>query len=928
MAKKELVLIDGHALAYRMFYALPLDRFNTRAGEPTNATFGFVRTLMDIVFGDDPPEYMAVSFDVGKTFRDDLYPEYKATRAKTPDELHMQVDRIREIIQAFHIPIIEKEGFEADDVLGTIARQATEMGVPTRILTGDRDLLQLVNEKTHILLSGRKGIEEYDSEAVKARYGIRPDQIVDFKAMVGDSSDNIPGVRGVGEKTAASLLNKYETLENIFQNVENISSARFRNAITEGESSAYLSRKLARIVTDVPVDLDLESCRTGDYDRERLVQLMRELEFRTFSERLRETSPAAGQQLSLFETAVKPAVSKKLPSDASVSQLTYQVVLTKDHLKKLVEKLGQSEIISFDTETTSVDEITADLVGIALSSEPGEGYYVPVGHQLPEDKEKQLPLDLVIEAIRPVLTDPNITKTAHNAKYDYTLLHRYGIDVSPITFDTMLAAWLLEPSSRGLGLKNQAWMRLNVEMTEIKSLIGEGKSQTTMAQVPIFKAGSYAAADVDMPLRLKKKMEPELEEKHLWNLFTTVEMPLIPVLSDMELTGVLLDSDYLKSMSSDLADRLQSVESSIYRIAGHSFNINSTQQLSDVLFIELQLPTEGLRKTSSGRYSTAADVLDQLVGAHEVIDLILQHREMSKLKSTYVDALPEIVNPATRRIHTSYNQAGAITGRIASSQPNLQNIPIRTEMGRLVRRAFVARPGCQFLAADYSQVELRVLAHICQDPALLDAFENDQDIHATTAATVNRIPIDQVTTDQRRFAKSVNFGLLYGMSAFRLARESDLTLDEATKFVEAYFASFPNVRGYLNDTIRLAKEQGWIETVLGRRRYFPVLERSSSGRTSALARQRAEREAVNFPIQGTAADIIKIAMINLHHALIDGKFESKMILQVHDELVLEVPDNELEVVKELVVNIMAQAYRLRTELKVDTKVGHNWLDMN
>lgn len=928
MPKKELVLIDGHALAYRMFYALPLDRFNTRAGEPTNATFGFVRTLMDLVLADDPPEYVAVSFDVGKTFRDDLFPDYKATRAKTPDELHMQVQRIREVVAAFDIPIIEKEGFEADDVLGTLAKQAVEKQIPTRILTGDRDLLQLVDDHIHILLSGRKGVEEYDAAAVESKYGIRPDQIVDFKALVGDTSDNIPGVHGVGEKTAASLLNKYGTLEGVFENVEQIKSDRFRNAIIEGRDSAFLSRKLARIITDVPVVLDLDACKTGNFDREKLADLMRELEFRSLGERLRETAPAPVQQLSLFDTGATPVVSKKLPSVEKVSETKVQVITTKEQLDKLVDDLKGSQVICFDTETTGVDEITADLVGIALSNEPGNGVYIPVGHQLLEDKKNQLPLEKVIEALKPFLADPAIPKVAHNAKYDRTILIRYGVDVNPIAFDTMLAAWLIEPSSLGLGLKNQAWMRLGIEMTEIKELIGEGKQQLTMAQVPVSRAAPYAAADVDMPLRLKKKLEPELEEKQLCKLFTSVEMPLIPVLSEMEMTGVLLDSDYLVSMSSDLGKQLVELEDSIYKHAGHPFNINSTQQLSDVLFKEIGLPTEGLRKTSSGFYSTAADVLEQLAGVHAIIDLILQHREVSKLKSTYVDALPGMVNPATKRIHTSYNQAGAITGRIASSRPNLQNIPIRTELGRLVRKAFVARPGWFFLAADYSQVELRVLAHISKDPALLNAFEHNQDIHASTAAAVNRIPIDQVTPDQRRFAKSVNFGLLYGMSAFRLARESDLTLDEATKFVQAYFDSFPNVRGYLEGTIRKAKEQGWVETVLGRRRYFPVLERKSTDRTSSLAKQRAEREAVNFPIQGSAADIIKIAMINLYNSLQEGGYRARMILQVHDELVLEVPEGELQDVKKLVVDIMTQAYKLLAELKVDVKVGENWLDMS
>ncbi len=923
MPKKELILIDGHALAYRMFYALPLDSFATSAGEPTNATFGFTRALMDIILAADPPEYLAVSFDIGKTFRHEMFPEYKGTRAKTPEELHIQVDRIREVVAAFEVPVLEKEGYEADDVIGTIARQATAQGVPVRIVTGDRDLLQLVDENTHILLAGRQGTVEYDSAAVEAQYGIRPDQIVDYKAMVGDPSDNIPGVRGVGKKTAAKLLQQYGTLETVFEHLDDLDSARFRNALDKGREDGLLSQRLSRIVTDVAIELDLEACRASHFDRTRVAELMRVLEFRSLAARFRETVTAQrGQQLSLFG-----------PGDDVVPLATADptrtiVVTDRAALDALVEDLAGASVISFDTETTGTEEMVAELVGVAVSTSPGTGYYIPVGHALPEDANRQLPLSEVIDALRPSLTDPTIPKIAHNAKYDLTMLQRYGLTVTPITFDTMLAAWLLEPASRGLGLKNQAWTRLGVEMTEIVQLIGRGAGQITMAQVPIDQAAPYAAADADMPHRLMEKLTPELKEKQLWPLFSTVEMPLIPVLSQVEQAGVELDAGVLTQMAVDLAAKLETLESRIHQLAGRPFNIGSTQQLSKVLFEELNLPTKGLRKTKSGHYSTAAAVLESLSGSHEIVGLILEHRGIAKLKSTYVDALPKMVNPDTGRIHTSYNQAGAITGRIASSHPNLQNIPIRTELGRRVRRAFVARPGWRLVAADYSQVELRVLAHICQDPALLQAFRQGLDIHATTASTVYRIPLNHVTKDQRRFAKSVNFGLLYGMSAFRLARESDLTLAEAEQFVKAYFDSYPLVRGYLDDTIRQATERGWVETVMGRRRYFPALQQQARGRTSALARQRAEREAVNFPIQGTAADIIKVAMIDLNRALQREEFRAVMILQVHDELVMEVPEEEVEPVRALAVEVMEKAYDLRAALKVDTAVGANWLEMS
>jgi DNA polymerase-1 len=633
--------------------------------------------------------------------------------------------------------------------------------------------------------------------------------------------------------------------------------------------------------------------------------------------------PAPGQQLSLFGETARPTPS--VPAAPPVTQV--HLVTTSEALTELVERLQTAEAIAFDTETTGTDEITAELVGIAISPAVGEGYYIPVGHALPEDHDRQLPLAEVLSALRPALTDPAVVKVGHNAKYDLTMLHRYGLEVTPIGFDTMIAAWLLEPASRGLGLKNQAWVRLGVEMTEIVDLIGQGRAQITMAEVPIALAAPYAAADVDMPLRLRDRLTPELHQRRLWRLFTDVEMPLIPVLSDMERAGVAVDVVALRQMSAELAEQLAAVEQQIFELAGQEFNVNSTQQLSQVLFEDLELPTEGLRRTKSGHYSTAAGVLESLVGAHDIVDLVLQHRELAKLKSTYVDSLPQMVNPATGRIHTSFNQVGAITGRLASNNPNLQNIPIRTDLGREVRRAFIARPEWLFLAVDYSQVELRVLAHISQDPGLLQAFRRGEDIHAATAAALYNIRLDEVTANQRRFAKSVNFGLLYGMSAFRLARESALTLGEAERFQQAYFDSFPNVRGYLERTIRQAKEQGWVETVLGRRRYFPVLQSAAGSRTSALAQQRAEREAVNFPSQGSAADIIKIAMINLHRALADDGFEAQMLLQVHDELVLEVPQAEIEPVTALVVDLMENAYELRAPLRADTKVGSNWLDM-
>ncbi|MGB3715946.1 MAG: DNA polymerase I [Candidatus Promineifilaceae bacterium] len=925
MTMNRLVLIDGHALAYRVFYALPLDAFATKEGEPTNATFGFARTLLDLILADSPPKYLAVSFDVGRTFRDEMFADYKGTREKMPDELRLQIERIRELVRAFDIPVLELDGYEADDVLGTVAKQAKEYEVPVLIITGDRDLLQLVDDNTRIELPPSKYQRQpqiYDTTKVIEKLGVRPDQVVDYKALVGDKSDNIPGVRGVGAKTAERLLAQYDTLEGIYDHLGEITGA-MQKKLDTGKDDAYLSYKLARIVTDVPITLDLEACTTQDFDRGVVIELFRELEFRSLTGRIIDT------------------MDEVLPTTHQSPTVT-QIIRSREELAGLVSILESAPQISFDVETTGLNEMTAELVGICLAVEPSVGFYVPVGHLDEEAQNKlgqmtlfagearlspdQLPLSDVIEALRPALENPSIPKIAHNAKYDFAILRRYGIEVKPIGFDTMIAEWLSNPASKHLGLKDLAFHRLGIEMTEISSLIGKGKDQISFAAVPIEKAAPYGAADADITLRLALDLVPEISEKGLERLMKDIEMPLISVLAAMEREGVGVDIDFFRQMSSELDKRLLQLEKSIYDVAGGSFNINSTQQLSDILFLRLELPHEGLRKTKSGHFSTAADVLLGLKEEDQtgIIAEIIEYRELRKLKSTYVDALPGMVNEETGRIHTSYHQAGAITGRLASSSPNLQNIPIRTEVGQQIRRGFVARSGWLFLAADYSQVELRVLAHISQDEALLEAFRSDQDIHRTTAAAVYGIPDEEVTYNQRRFAKAVNFGLIYGMGAFRLARDSDLTLSEAEEYIDAYFERFPGIRQYLDDTKLKARTDGYVETLLGRRRYFPVFK--SRQRINRQIEMRAEREAVNHPIQGTAADIIKIAMIQLHTKL-EGNYQARMLLQVHDELVLEVPEGEMKELRPLVIETMSMAFPLDVPLKVDASSGRNWLEL-
>ncbi|GAB4569723.1 MAG: DNA polymerase I [Anaerolineae bacterium] len=932
-----LMMIDGHALAYRQFFALPIASFSTPEGEPTNATFGFARTLLDIL-QHDRPDYLLVTFDRGMSGRDTLYEEYKGTREKMPDELRVQLQRIRELVEAFNIPILEVDGYEADDILGTLAEQAEAQGLDVVIVTGDRDLLQLVTDHVKVKLPASRSNqadEPYDIAAFQEKYdGLTPPQLVDLKGLMGDSSDNIPGVKGIGEKGGIKLLKAYGSLEGIYEHLEDLPKGQ-RSKLESERDLAFLSRELARIKHDAPVTLDLDACVAHDYDRNRVAELFRKLQFRALANRLgptQETAPAGtAVQLDMFGQAeTAPA------SDSPLVKTT--IIQTEDALRTLVKTLNKAKAIAFDTETTSTDQMTAKLVGIALAVDGEHGYYIPVGHVPPagEGQEallaeadlKQLPLQTVLDALREPLTNPDLPKFAHNAKYDLVVMRRYGIDVQPITFDTMIAEWLCVPDSRNKGLKNLVWVRLGIEMTDISALIGSGRNQITMDQVPIERAAPYAAADAAMTYRLVEPLREELTAKNVLKLYDTLEIPLIPVLADMEMAGITLDSDFLHAMSAELAERLAALEQEIFELSGGygPFNINSPKQLNDVLFGKLGLPADGIRKTTHG-FSTSADVLETLADKHPIIPLILEHRELTKLKGTYVDALPALVNPETGRVHTSFNQTGTVTGRISSDNPNLQNIPVRTEQGRQIRKAFIAPPGYFLLAVDYSQVELRVLAHISQDPTLLEAFRQGQDIHRTTAAAVYGIPFEAVTYEQRRFAKSVNFGLLYGMGAFRLARDSDLTLAQAEDFITAYFERFPRVRAYLDETKRLAAEQGYLETLLGRRRYFPELQHTGNNRVSAIARQRAERQAINMPIQGTAADIMKLAMLQVHARLRDSGAGARMLLQVHDELVLEVPEAELRPVAAMVAETMEGAFKLDAPLKADTRYGKNWLEM-
>ncbi len=918
MPRSKLMLIDGHSLAYRAFHALPAD-LTSPSGELTNASYGFTSMLLSVL-ALESPDYLIVCFDKGPSFRVGVYPDYKAHREKMPDEMRGQMVRIREIVTAFGLPIVELEDFEGDDLLGTLSREAGQQDLDVIIVTGDRDALQLVDDRVTVLTSGRRFSDTiyYTPDKVRERYGLEPGQLIDLKALVGDKSDNIPGVRGVGEKGATTMLQTHGTLDGVYEHIGELST-RYQKALETGRDDAYLSQELGRIIRDAPVSLDLERAELTDgFDREMVLNLMHQLGFRTLVERIpgmrRPAGRARGAQLSMFEEAAS--------TEAGPTLGDYHLVDTIAALETLCRRLSVAAAVAVDTETTGLDAVSADLVGISITDTEGEAWYIPV---LAPVGEKTLPADLVAQHLGPLLQDPGTTKVGHNLKYDMKVLARAGMPVGGTLFDTMVAEWVLNPDA-GLGLKIQAWTRLGVQMTEISELIGSGRSQITMAEVPVAKAMPYAAADADMTYRLWAQLVPELKEREQDDLFCNLEMPLLPVLAEMELTGIEVDKAWLLELSRELTVRLADLAASITQHAGQALNINSTQQLSKILFDRLGLPTRGIRKTKSGHYSTRASVLEGLRGKHPIVDDVLAYRELAKLKSTYVDALPDLVNPTTGRIHTSYNPTGTVTGRISSNNPNLQNIPIRSEEGRRIRRAFVAQRGWLLVGVDYSQVELRVMAHVSKDRGLIEAFERGEDIHATTAAAVYGVPLEAVSYEMRSTAKAVNFGLIYGQSAFGLAGQLGISVQDAGDFIARYFDRFPGVRAYMDQIQADAAEKGYVETLLKRRRYFPELQ--SGSRASSRSRQAAERMAMNTPIQGSAADIIKLAMIRMHARLKAEGLRSRMLLQVHDEVVLEVPEDELAAAIALAKETMENAVTLDVPLQVDVETGPNWMDMH
>jgi len=914
--KSLLILIDGHALIHRAFHAIQQPLTVSTSGEDIRGVYGFVNAFIRAL-SELKPTHVAITFDLPvPTFRHKMFDEYKAHRPPTPPELRSQFDRVRQVMSAFEVPIYELEEFEADDLLGTLSHQAEEKNLNTVILTGDSDTLQLVSNTTRVFMnSSFQKSSIYDINAVKERYGgLGPEFVSEIKALQGDSSDNIPGIPGIGIKTAIKLLLDFGSIQGIYDHLDEVTPPRAKKNLAENKAVADKSQILTKIIRDAPVNLDLSAAEFGTFDRTKVVDLFRELEFHSIIPKIPGTTSDFGHnsetQLSFLNE--KP-------------ETEYLLVDNEKSLKELATKIDTDSGFSFDTETTSLDAMTCKLVGISISVEPNKGWYIPIGH----DNGTQLPKGDVLSALKPIFENPTVPKRAHNANFDIMVLMNDDIRVEGLSFDTMVAAHL--SGRRNWGLKELALECFGEEMTPIKNLIGTGKSQITMAEVSVEEAAEYATADADFTERLHGVMKSELEQKNISKLFNEVEVPLIPILVTMQRNGVKLNQNILESMSISIGEQLDQIRSEMFGLIGHEFNLNSPKQLSELLFNELNLPPT--RKTKSG-HSTDAQALEDLKTildrgdsenadsrSYEVLNRILEHRELAKIKSTYIDALPSMVNKSTGRVHTSYRQTGTATGRISSNDPNVQNIPVRTELGRKVREAFVTENPVEnvLLAADYSQIELRVLAHLSKDSGLVNAFHRGEDIHNATSSTVYDIPIDEVTPDMRRVAKVLNFGVIYGLSPHGIARQTDLSQKEGKEFIDIYFSKYPGILNYLEEIKSQCHTSGYIETLLGRRRYLPEI----NSRNFHL-RSQAERAAINMPIQGTAADIIKVAMINIDEQMKVLGLESKMILQVHDELIFEVPRQELQQMESLVGELMPSAVILDVPLEIEMKTGSDW----
>ena len=904
-----LYIIDAMAYAFRSYYAIRSNLSNA-AGKPTNAVYGFTRILMKLL-REENPSHVVVVFDApGKTFRDDLYADYKATRPDTPEDLLIQFPMMQEVVRAMNLPMLSVPGVEADDVMGTLAVQAAAHEIPAVLVTGDKDMLQLIGPSVRVYdpAKGDNG-KWYGHEDVVERFGVGPEGVIDALALIGDSADNVPGVKGIGEKTAKKLLGKYGSMENLYAHVDELKGKQKENLINDRDQ-AYTSRELVTIKTDVPLDLAYEDWLRKPPERDALIATFSELEFSTLLEELLPDEEAP-------ETA---------------EELAYELVLDEAALAAVIERIRKVGAVALDTETTSTDPMQAELVGVSLSCAAGSAWYIPVAHcdealqyfEDPEDlttlvQQHPIPREKALDMLRPALEDARIGKIGHNIKYDLVVLERAGVSVQGVILDTMIASYLTDSSRLRHNLDELSLQHLKRKLTPISDLIGKGAKTTTFDKVPLNRACTYACEDAEVTWRLADIFQKALDQRQLRKLFDEVELPLLHVLMRMERCGVKLDPTVFATLHQEINERLSSLNEAIFESAGESFNINSPKQLQGILFNKLGL--KPVRKTKTG-YSTDERVLETLADKHPLPALILEYRSLEKLRGTYVETLPKLVNPATGRVHTSYNQAIAATGRLSSSDPNLQNIPIRSDLGRRIREGFVAgKEDFCLISADYSQIELRVLAHLAGDEGLLDSFRRDADIHTETAARIYQVPPEEVSGEMRRQAKAVNFGVIYGISAFGLARNIKISNKEASVYIEAYFKQFPGVKAWIDATLAQAREDGYVSTLLGRRRYLPDLKSSNP-----QARNAAERMAMNTPVQGSAADIIKLAMLAVDRE--QETHQASMLLQVHDELVLEAPASNAEAVAEWLRQVMEAAYVLKAPLKVDVGIGKNWAEIH
>lgn len=912
VAQSPLILVDGSSYLYRAFFASQQADLRNSAGVPTGA-IRVVTSMLKSLVKQYPESPVVVIFDAkGKTFRDEIYSDYKAQRPPMPDDLRSQVEPIHKIVKALGMPLIVEEGVEADDVIGTLARQASEQGVDTLISTGDKDMAQLVDK--HVTLINTMTDTLMDIDGVKEKFGIPPELIIDFLALMGDKVDNIPGVPGVGEKTALALLQGLGGIKDLYDNLDKIAALGFRGSKTmakkleENRAEADLSYLLATIKLDVELNEAISDFKKPEPDTNALIELFTEFEFRSW---IRDLESGEGAAPSTSDDSNDTSLPDA-PADVE-----YEIVLDEAVLDQWIEKLSTAELFAFDTETTSLNYMEAELVGVSFAIEVGKAAYVPVAHDYMGAPE-QISRDTLLTKLKPLLESDDHKKVGQHIKYDMNVLANYDIEMKGIEFDTMLESYVLNSVATRHDMDSLADRYLGLKTVKFEEIAGKGKKQLTFNQIELEQAGPYAAEDADITLRLHQAIDAQLsKDDSLSRVFTEIEKPLITVLSHIERNGALVDPNLLGEQSIELAARMIELEREAYDIAGKEFNLASPKQLQQILFEELEIPV--IKKTPKGAPSTAEEVLQELALSYPLPKLILEHRSLSKLKSTYTDKLPLMINPRTQRIHTSYHQAVTATGRLSSSDPNLQNIPVRTQEGRRIRHAFIAPEGYKLVAADYSQIELRIMAHLSQDQGLLDAFSKGADIHSATAAEVFKVGLDEVSSDQRRSAKAINFGLIYGMSAFGLAKQLGISRKEAAQYIDHYFETYPGVQNYMDDVRTKAQEQGYVETLFGRRLYLPEIKAKN-----AMRRQAAERTAINAPMQGTAADIIKRAMVSVDNWLKASEFDAQVIMQVHDELVFEVKEDQVDAFVDAVKQQMADAASLDVPLLVEAGVGDNW----